>query len=35
MSQVIDDTTSIINDTRDDASTVLDETMPLGEFLDE
>jgi hypothetical protein len=35
MSQVIDDTTSAMNDTYDDASTMLDNTMPLGEFLDE
>ena len=35
MSQVIDDTTSAINETSDDASTLLDKTMPLGEFLDE
>ena len=35
MSQVIDDTTSVMNDTCDDASTLLDETVPLGEFLDE
>ena len=34
MSQVIDDTTSM-NDTHDDASTLLDDNMPLGEFLDE
>ena len=31
MSQVIDDATSAMND----ASTLLDETVPLGEFLDE
>jgi hypothetical protein len=35
MSQVIDDTTSAMNDTYDDASTMLDNTVPLGEFLDE
>src|SRR3990170_7387470 len=35
MSQVIDDTTSARNDTYDDASTMLDNTVPLGEFLDE
>src|SRR4030042_6324843 len=35
MSQVIDDTTSTMNDTYDDASTMLDNTVPLGEFLDE
>ena len=32
---VIDDTTSVINETCDDASTLLDNTVPLGEFLDE
>ena len=35
MSQVIDDTTSAMNDTRDDASTMLDNVVPLGEFLTE
>ena len=35
MSQVIDDATSDMNDTYDDASTLLDKTVPLGEFLDE
>src|SRR3989337_2704849 len=35
MSQVIDDTTSAMNDAYDDASTMLDNTVPLGEFLDE
>src|SRR3989337_2797966 len=35
MSQVIDDTTSTINETIDDASIMLDNTVPLGEFLDE
>ena len=35
MSQVIDDTASVINDTCDDASTLLDKTVPLGEFLEE
>src|SRR3989337_732872 len=34
MLQVIDDTTSAMNDTYDDASTMLDNTAPLGEFLD-
>src|SRR3990170_7423180 len=34
MSQVIDYTTSAMNDTYDDASTMLDNTVPLGEFLD-
>ena len=35
MLQVIDDATSTMNDTHDDASTLLDDNMPLGEFLDE
>src|SRR3989337_3958792 len=35
MSQVIDDATSVMNATHDDASTLLDDNMPLGEFLDE
>ena len=35
MSQVIDDATSAMNDTHDDASTLLDDNVPLGEFLDE
>src|SRR3989337_808142 len=35
MSQVIDDATSARNATHDDASTLLDDNMPLGEFLDE
>ena len=35
MSQVIDDSTSAMNYTYDDASTLLDKTMPLGEFLNE
>ena len=43
MSQVIDDATSAMNaamndamnDATDDASTMLDNTVPLGEFLDE
>ena len=36
MSQVIDDATSAMNDTYDDASTLLDnDDVPLGEFLDE
>ena len=35
MSQVIDDATSTVNDTYDDASTLLDnDDVPLGEFLD-
>ena len=35
MSQVIDDATSAMNDAYDDASTLLDDDVPLGEFLDE
>ena len=35
MSQIIDDATSAMNATHDDASTLLDDDMPLGEFLDE
>ena len=35
MSQVIDDATSAMNFTHDDASTLLDDNVPLGEFLDE
>ena len=35
MSQVIDDDTSVLNETRDDASTLLDKPVPLGEFLNE
>ena len=37
MSQVIDDATSAMNDTYDDASTLLDDDddVPLGDFLDE
>src|SRR3989337_3803774 len=35
MLQVIDDATSAMNDTHDDASTFLDDNVPLGEFLDE
>src|SRR5215216_2768545 len=35
MSQVIDDATSSMSDTYDDATTLLDNTVPLGEFLDE
>src|SRR3989337_1703988 len=35
MSQVIDDATSAMNDAYDDASTLLDDNVPLGEFLDE
>ena len=33
--QVIDDATSAMNDTADNASTSLDDNVPLGEFLDE
>ena len=35
MLQVIDDATSAMNDTYDDASTLLTKTVPLGEFLEE
>ena len=35
MPQVIYDATSAMNDIRDDASTLLDENVPLGKFLDE
>ena len=35
MSQVIDDATYSMNDADDDASTLLDDNVPLGEFLDE
>ena len=35
MSQVIDDATSGMNDAIDDTSTLLDDSMPLGEFFDE
>ena len=35
MSQVIDDATSTMNDAYDDASTLLDDDVPLCEFLDE
>ena len=35
MSQVIDDATSAMNATHDDASTLLDDGVPLGDFLDE
>ena len=34
MSQVIDDATSTMNDAYDDASTLLDNDVPLGDFLD-
>ena len=32
---VIDNATSTMNDAYDDASTLLDHNVPLGEFLDE
>ena len=35
MSQVIDDATSDMHDAYDDTTALLDNTMPLGEFLDE
>ena len=35
MSQVIDDATSALQDTYDETTSMLDTTMPLGEFLDE
>ena len=35
MSQVIDDSTSLMNATHDDACTLLDDNVPLGKFLDE
>ena len=35
MSQVFDDATSAMNATLDDVSTLLDDNVPLGEFLDE
>ena len=35
MSQVIDDATSTLNDAYDDTTSFLDNTVPLGEFLDE
>ena len=35
MTQIIDDATSAMNDIYDDASTLLDDNVPLGEFLDE
>ena len=35
MSHVIDDATSTMHDTYDETTSVLDTTMPLGEFLDE
>ena len=35
MSQVINDATFAVNNAYDDASTLLDKTVPLGKFLDE
>ena len=35
MSQVIDDATSAMNDAYDDTTSLLDNIVPLGEFLDE
>src|SRR3990170_7008074 len=35
MSQVIDDATSAMHDAYDDTTALLDNTVPLGEFLDE
>ena len=35
MSHVIDDATSAIHDTYDETNSMLDTTVPLGEFLDE
>ena len=35
MSHVIDDATSAMHDTYDEITSMLDTTMPLGEFLDE
>ena len=35
MSHVIDDATSTMHDTYDETTSMLDTTMPLGEFLDE
>ena len=35
MSQVIDDATSALHDTYDETTSMLDNTVPLGEFLDE
>ena len=35
MSHVIDDATSALHDTYDETTSMLDSTMPLGEFLDE
>ena len=35
MSHVIDDATSALHDTYDETTSMLDNTLPLGEFLDE
>ena len=35
MSHVIDDATSAMHDTYDETTSILDTTVPLGEFLDE
>ena len=35
MSHVIDDVTSTLHDTYDETTSMLDNTVPLGEFLDE
>ena len=35
MSHVIDDATSVMHDTDDETTYMLDTTVPLGEFLDE
>ena len=35
MSHVIDDATSVMHDTYDETTSMLDTTLPLGEFLDE
>ena len=35
MSHVIDDATSAMHDTYDETTSMLDTTVPLGEFLDE
>ena len=35
MSHVIDDATSVMHDTYDETTSMLDTTVPLGEFLDE
>ena len=35
MSHVIDDATSVMHDTYDETTSMLDNTVPLGQFLDE